>query len=77
MDSDTSASPNSQKLLSWHESRNKTSAKVTGEKKKPWVEEDSALWIDGEGDEFAGSDLAEHVRSISGICQANAGKPYS
>lgn len=35
------------------------------------------MWIDGEGDEFAGSDLAEHVRSISGICQANAGKPYS
>ena len=32
--SDTAASLNSERLLSWRESRNKTSAKVTGEKKK-------------------------------------------
>lgn len=32
-------------------------------------------WNHEEGQEFAGSDLAEHVGSISGISQADAGKP--
>lgn len=32
-------------------------------------------WKHEEGQEFAGSDLAEHVGSISGISQADAGKP--
>jgi len=76
---DTAASPHSERLRSWCESRNKTSAKVTGEKKtkKSWVGEDHALRIDGEGDESVGSDLVERVGSISGITQADAGKPRS
>lgn len=78
MDSeDPVASLNGGKLLSWPESRNKTSAEVTREKKKPWAGEDRALRINREGDEFDGSDLVEHVGSISGISQAYAGKPCS